>query len=69
MIECNDQHFSFVQTIAGNMEGCSVRHINDAKRALRLLKTMRHLSKQDLIKMIRGGTMKLKECVISELLM
>ena len=27
MIECNDQHFSFVQTIAGNMKGYSARQI------------------------------------------
>ena len=38
MIECNDQHFSFVQTIAGNMEGYSARQTNDTKRALQLLK-------------------------------
>ena len=64
MIECNDQHFSFVQTIAGNMEGYSVRQINDAKRALMLLKIMGHPSKQDFIKMIRGGTM--KNCDVTE---
>ena len=76
MIESNDQYFSFVQTIAGNMECYSVRQINDAKRALRLLKIMGHPSKQDFIKMIRGDTIKtvmvlrmmLRECMISGLL-
>ena len=64
MIECNDQHFSFVQTIAGNMKGYSARQINDAKRALKLLKVMGHSSKQDFIKMIRRGT--LKNCEVTE---
>ena len=39
MIECNDQHFLFVQTIAGNMKGYSARQINDAKRALNYSKS------------------------------
>ena len=64
MIECNDQHFSFVQTIAGNMKGYSARQISDAKRALKLLKVMGHPSKQDFIKMIRGGP--LKNCEVTE---
>ena len=34
LIECNDGQFSFVQTIAGNMEGYSVRQIKDDRRAL-----------------------------------
>ena len=64
MFECNDQYFSFVQTIAGYMKGYSARQINDAKRALKLLKVMGHPSKQDFIKMIRGGT--LKNCEVTE---
>ena len=52
MIECNDQHFSFVQTIAGSMKGYSARQISDAKRLLKLLKIMGHSSKQDSFKMI-----------------
>ena len=46
------------------MKGYSARQINDAKRALKLLKVMGHPSKQDFIKMIRGGT--LKNCEVTE---
>ena len=52
-----------VKTV-GNMEGYSARQISDAKRALRLLKISGHPSKQDFIKMIRGGT--LKSCEVTE---
>ena len=55
LIECNDQQFSFVQTLAGNMEGYSARQIKDARRALDLLAMLGHPSKQDFIRLIRGG--------------
>ena len=46
------------------MKGYSARQINDAKIALKLLKVMGHPSKQDFIKMIRGGI--LKNCEVTE---
>ena len=45
IIECNEQHFSFVQTIAEIMDGYSARQITDDKRALVLLKQIGHPSK------------------------
>ena len=64
MIECNDQCFSFVQTLAGNMEGYSKRQIKDAKEALALLPKLSYPSKQDFIKMIRAGS--IKNCTVLE---
>merc|ERR1712197_78514 len=55
LIECNDQQFSFVQTLVGNMDGYSARQIKDAKKALELLKILGHPSRQDFKKLIRGG--------------
>ena len=49
LIECNHQQFSFVQTIAGNMEGCSAMQINDARRALKLLQILGHPFKQEIL--------------------
>lgn len=64
MIECNDQCFSFVQTLAGNMEGYSKRQIKDAKEALTLLPKLGYPSKQDFINMIRAGS--IENCTVLE---
>ena len=64
MIECNDQCFSFVQTLAKNMEGYSKRQIKDAKEALALLPKLGYPSKQDFINMIRAG--RIANCNILE---